>query len=218
MGLIRITKLIFLFIWLLVPYIAIAEGCVDKQELKNQAVLIQKQGHGKGSGILYNPTTVLTNKHVIEDIEKVWVYVPRLQKSISATVLYSLSPPDIAVLHLAEEIPETHFLEVEDTLTKGQNLILVSMPFGKPHLLDTVIGNYNHPVKLQGALEGKSENMNISLSDWAFAGDSGGAYFTCEGLLAGIHFGNQGHKNKPNNAFAVNGLGIIKALKKADIQ
>lgn len=211
---------IALFYFLLVQPVLAEKftDCVDKNELMHQAVLIQKQGYGKGSGILYNPTTVLTNKHVIEDINKVWVYIPRLQESISATVLYSLSPPDIAVLKLAKEVPETHFLEVEDKVNKGQELILISMPFGKPHLLDAVNGTYNYPVKLKGAPKGKSENMNITLSDWAFSGDSGGAYFTCDGLLAGIHFGNQGHKNKPSNAFAVNGYGILQALKKAGIE
>jgi S1-C subfamily serine protease len=192
--------------------------CIDSKKLMQQSVLIQKQGHGKGSGILYNPEIVLTNQHVIKDIEKVWVYIPRIQKSISASVLHSASPPDIAVLKLSEKVPETDSLKVADNIEKEQKLTLVSMPFGKPHLLDAVEGVYKTPIKLKGSLKGKPENMNITLTDWAFAGDSGGAYFTCEGLLAGIHFGNQGHKNKPSNAFAVNGYGILTALKKAGIR
>lgn len=192
--------------------------CVPDNDLMHQSVLIQKQGHGKGSGILYRPSVVLTNKHVVEDIEKVWIYIPRLQQSVSATVLYQQSPPDIAVLQLAEDISDTRSLEVQEKLEKGQELRLVGMPFAKPHLLNVVSGVYNYPVKMQHSTSGKPENMNITLSDWAYAGDSGGAYFTCEGELAGIHFGNQGHKNKPKNAFAVNGFGVNQALKKAGIE
>ena len=209
--------LFFSLVLLLTPLFCYAENCIAKKDLLNKAVLIQKQGHGKGSGILYSPSIVLTNKHVINDIDKVWVYIPHLQKSISATVLYSSVPPDIAVLKLSDPVFKVKTLDIEEHLNKGQKITFVGMPFGKPHLLNAISGIYNYPVKLKNAPAGKAENMNINLDDWAYSGDSGGGYFTCDGKLAGIHFGNQAHKNKPSNAFAVNGLGIVNALKSSKI-
>lgn len=191
-----------------------AEACAPDAQIQNRLVLIEKYSRGKGSGVLYGGTTVLTNRHVVEDIDIPWVWVPALQKSIRADVVY-LAPhkeADLAILKLRERVIGTAILPLAPSLQAGEELKVTGFPFGKKHKLSTVTGTLKSKAKTQGMSH--ADIMLTELhNDQTHSGDSGGGVFNCKGELAGIHFGNQAHIGKPKNSFSVHADALRRILK-----
>jgi S1-C subfamily serine protease len=192
------------------------EVCMHNQDIMASAALIQKEGRGKGSGVLYQDDIVLTNHHVIEDIAKIWVHVPRTNQQVEAEVLYSTPKPDIAVLKLKTPILDTRKIDIARRAHKREELRLVSFPFAEKHRLGTVQARFNNMARFKS--DTRLLYFNALLSDWAFAGDSGGGFYNCKGQLVGLNFGNLALKGTPEHVYAVNMRAIEDALRAAGIE
>lgn len=202
---------------LCISQVAVAsKPCMNNQDLMASAALIQKEGRGKGSGVLYQDNIVLTNHHVIEDISKVWVHIPRTNQQIEAEVLYSTPKPDIAVLKLKEPVAESRKIDLARGAHKREELRLVSFPFAEKHRLGTVQARFNNMARFKS--DTRLLYFNALLSDWAFAGDSGGGFYNCKGQLVGLNFGNLALKGTPEHVYAVNMRAIEDALRAAGIE
>lgn len=192
------------------------EACVSDQELMSSAALIQKEGRGKGSGVLYQGDIVLTNHHVVTDIPKIWVHIPRTDQQIEAEVLFSTPKPDIAVLKLKEPVTDTKKVGLARRASKREELRLVSFPFAEKHRLGAVQARFNNMARFKS--DTRLLYFNALLSDWAFAGDSGGGFYNCKGQLVGINFGNLALKGTPEHVYAVNMRAIEDALRASGIE
>lgn len=202
---------------LLLSQTALAEdACVSNQDLMASAALIQKEGRGKGSGVLYQDNIVLTNHHVITDIPKIWVHVPRTNQQIEAEVLFSTPKPDIAVLKLKEPVAGTKKIDLARRAHKREELRLVSFPFAEKHRLGAVQARFNNMARFKS--DTRLLYFNALLSDWAFAGDSGGGFYNCKGQLVGLNFGNLALKGTPEHVYAVNMRAIEDALRASGIE
>ena len=195
-----------------------ASECVSNNTLKERMVLIEKYSRGKGSGVLYGGTTVLTNRHVIEDIEIPWVWIPTLQKSIRADVIYQAAPleADFAILKLRERVPSTSIIPLSSNPEKGEELRTAGFPFGQKHKLSTIAGKYQQRAKTKGMTH-PDAMLTLLDEDQTYSGDSGGGIFNCAGELSGIHFGNQAHIGKPRNSFGVHISAVKRILKEHNI-
>jgi S1-C subfamily serine protease len=203
---------------LLISSLSWAESCVKEEQLKKRMVLIEKFNRGKGSGVLYGGTTVLTNRHVIEDVDMPWVWVPKLQKSIRADILYQApdKEADFAILKLRERVPNISILPLSKAPQKGEALNTLGFPFGKKYKLSAVTGTFKERIKIKGMTH-PDAMLTVLSHDQTHSGDSGGGIFNCAGELAGIHFGNQAHIGKPKNSFGVHVSAIKRILKMHNI-
>lgn len=192
------------------------EPCMAEQNLLASAALIQKEGRGKGSGVLYQDNIVITNHHVVEDIPKIWVHIPRTNQQVQAEVLFSTPKPDIAILKLEESIEGTRKVDLARRAHKREELRLVSFPFAEKHRLGAVQARFNNMARFKS--DTRLLYFNALLSDWAFAGDSGGGFYNCKGQLVGINFGNLALKGTPEHVYAVNMRAIEDALRAAGIE
>ncbi|MFT7433715.1 MAG: S1-C subfamily serine protease [Alphaproteobacteria bacterium] len=193
-----------------------AQTCLHDAELMSSAALILKEGNGKGSGVLYEDDIVLTNHHVIADITQIWVHIPKTNKQVQATVLYSSPKPDIAVLKLNKPVEGVKPLTLARRAIKRENLKLVSFPFGEKHRLGAVQARFNNMARFKS--DTRLLYFNALLSDWAFAGDSGGPFFNCKGEIVGLNFGNLALKGTPEHVYAVNMRAIEDALNAASVK
>ncbi len=195
-----------------------ASECASDSTLKERIVLIEKYSRGKGSGVLYDGTTVLTNRHVIEDVEIPWVWIPTVQKSIRADVIYQAAPleADFAILKLRERVPNTSIIPLSPPPKKGEELRTAGFPFGQKHKLSTIAGKYQQRAKTKGMTH-PDAMLTLLDEDQTYSGDSGGGIFNCAGELSGIHFGNQAHIGKPRNSFGVHISAIQRILKEHNI-
>lgn len=192
------------------------QACVHNADLMANAALIQKEGRGKGSGVIYQNDIILTNHHVINDIEKIWVYLPKYDKEVEAKVIYSAPKPDIAVLQLKAPLTDAKPITLARSAIKRENLTLVSFPFGEKHRLGAIQARFNNMARFKS--DTRLLYFNALLSDWAFAGDSGGPFFNCKGELAGLNFGNLALKGMPEHVYAINMRAIEDALNAAKIK
>jgi len=208
----------FAFFGLLLSGNAVAEpaNCVSKKTLLDRAALIEQYSRGKGSAVLYESDLVLTNHHVIEDVEKPWVFIPKLQRSISATVVYSTPKPDIAILRLNEKVPNVEKLTLGRNVTPAQQLRFVSFPFGDKSRLGVTNALFNSNVRFSKDM--KTLYFNAFLADWAYAGDSGGPFFNCKGDVMGLNFGNLVLQGEPEHIYGVNARALEDALKAAGLE
>lgn len=205
-----------LLIALLAPIMAVAANCTADSTLKERMVLIEKFSRGKGSGVLFNDRLVLTNNHVVEDIEKIWVWVPQLQRSVAADVLHASASPDIAILRLRESVPNTPRLKLAPALLPETDLRMLGFPFGEKSKLSIADARFQYFARMENMTE--PDIMFSVLDDgWSFAGDSGGGVFTCDGKLAGIHFANRALDGKQNHVYAVNARALERILKSLNI-
>lgn len=208
---------IILFLILAAPQ-AWGSDCVSDNTLQKRMVLIEKYSRGKGSGVLYGGTTVITNRHVVEDVEIPWVWVPALQKSIRADVIYQAGPKeaDLAILKLRERVPSTSILPLASGTTVDETLRVSGFPFGEKHKLSTTAGTFKKRAKTPD-MATPDLMLTLLSSDQTFSGDSGGGIFNCAGKLAGIHFGNQAHIGKPRNSYGVHVSTLKRILQKLSI-
>ncbi len=193
-----------------------ADSCVHEKDLLASAALIQKEGRGKGSGVVYQGDIVLTNHHVIADIPKVWVHIPRTDQVIEAEVLHATPKPDIAVLKLKEKVKDAKELHLARRAHRREELRLVSFPFAEKHRLGAVQARFNNFARFKS--DSRLLYFNALLSDWGFAGDSGGGFYNCKGQLVGINFGNLALKGTPEHVYAVNMRAIEDALRAAGVE
>jgi S1-C subfamily serine protease len=191
-------------------------ACVAQPEITKHAALIEKEGKGVGSGVLYENDIVITNHHVVNTIDKIWVHIPEVDKDYSATILYKSKRPDIAILKLNEKVEGIKPLSLTRSVLKKEVLRLVSFPFGRKDLLGSTQARFNSLARLNA--DSRMLYMNATLADWAYGGDSGGPLFNCRGEIVGIVFGNLVTKGMPEHIYAVNFRALEDALKAAGIE
>lgn len=194
-----------------------APSCMSDANLMASAALIQKEGRGKGSAVLYQDDIVITNHHVISDIgENIWVYIPKIDKQIKAKVLYATPKPDLAILKLEQPVPDARKITLARGAEKRESMKLVSFPFGERHRLGAVHARFNNMARFTS--DTRLLYFNALLADWAFAGDSGGGFYNCKGQLVGINFGNLALKGTPEHVYGVNMRAVQDALNTAGVE
>lgn len=201
-----------------------AKKCVNPESLEKRAVLIEEDEYGRATATLYEDDIVITNHTITWENEeaekKVEVYIPTLGKAYMADIIYSQRSPDISFLKLPIKVPNTKPLDMPISYKKNELLYFVSFTLGSREALAHSKAWYLNDAKFTG--DSSSYYYKVNYADWALAGDNGGAYYTCDGRLAGINFGNfqltGGDPTLVSNIYAINTRALERAMQKAGIQ
>jgi S1-C subfamily serine protease len=145
-------------------------------------------GEGAGSGAVIDKSGhILTNYHVVEDANKVWVTLPGGKDPYEGEVVGEDADNDIAVLKInapADELfPLT--LGTSENLHVGQRVYTLGNPFGLEGTLTTgIISNLNRTLPSRSGREMKS----IIQTDAAMnPGNSGGPLLDTGGRMVGMN-------------------------------
>jgi S1-C subfamily serine protease len=145
-------------------------------------------GEGAGSGsVLDKQGHILTNYHVVEDANKMWVTLPGGKDPYEGEVVGEDPDNDIAVLKINAP-PEELFpvpLGISDNLRVGQRVYTLGNPFGLEGTLTTgIISNLNRTLPSRTGHDMKS----IIQTDAAMnPGNSGGPLLDTSGRLVGMN-------------------------------
>ena len=106
------------------PVVAVADA------LRDTVVLITAVDKGHGSGIVFDPSRIVTNAHVVDGASEILVTLPS-GREIPASVLGADVRRDVAVLELAEPVEglEPAVFAFSDDLRVGQLAVAVGSPF-----------------------------------------------------------------------------------------
>lgn len=145
-------------------------------------------GEGAGSGsVIDKQGHVLTNYHVVEDANKVWVTLPGGKDPYEGEVVGEDPDNDVAVLKINAP-PEELFpvpLGTSDNLRVGQRVYTLGNPFGLEGTLTTgIISNLNRTLPSRTGHDMKS----IIQTDAAMnPGNSGGPLLDTSGRMVGMN-------------------------------
>lgn len=145
-----------------------------------------QEGSGSGS-VLDQAGNILTNNHVVERAEKLYVSFGG-QKRYSATVVGRDPDTDLAVIRLIEKPREPLTvvpLGDSDKLVVGQKVLAIGNPFGMDRTLTTgVISGLQRPIRARNnrQIEGAIQT-DASINP----GNSGGPLFDSQGRMIGIN-------------------------------
>ena len=195
----------------------LASSCIGSSELMRAGVLIENgRGKGLGSGVLYDKNIIITSASAIDDSTALQVFLPRINKAISATILYANKKPNLAILKISEEQDYAEPLTLARTLLKGEHLKFVSFPFSERQRLGVADAQMHTLARFKSA--SRLEYFNAFLKDWGFYGDQGGVLFNCRGEITGVHLGPLSLQQNPEHIYAVHVRAIADALKQAGIK
>ncbi len=154
---------------------------------KDSCVMIYAYADKKiqGSGWVYDGY-IVTAKHVIEGAERIEVFPDDSIYGGYATVEYTDSEQDVAVLKLDRDLGlPSVTLGDSDKLVEGQKLVAIASPAGVQNTIDECIYS-GSAYTSSGMLMAVTENNLIG-------GSSGGAIFNLNGELAAMNIrGNDG--------------------------
>jgi S1-C subfamily serine protease len=145
-----------------------------------------QEGSGSGS-VLDQVGNILTNNHVVERAEKLYVSFGG-QKRYEATVVGRDPDTDLAVIRLVEKPREPLTvvpLGDSDKLVVGQKVLAIGNPFGMDRTLTTgVISGLQRPIRARNnrQIEGAIQT-DASINP----GNSGGPLFDSRGRMIGIN-------------------------------
>jgi S1-C subfamily serine protease len=145
-------------------------------------------GEGAGSGsVIDKQGHILTNYHVVEDANKVWITLPGGKDPYEGEVVGEDPDNDVAVLKINAP-PEELFpvpLGTSDNLRVGQRVYTLGNPFGLEGTLTTgIISNLNRTLPSRTGHDMKS----IIQTDAAMnPGNSGGPLLDTSGRLVGMN-------------------------------
>jgi S1-C subfamily serine protease len=145
-----------------------------------------QEGSGSGS-ILDQSGHILTNNHVVERADKLYVSFGG-QKRYAATVVGRDPDTDLAVIRLIEkprEVLTVVPLGDSDKLVVGQKVLAIGNPFGMDRTLTTgVISGLQRPIRARNnrQIEGAIQT-DASINP----GNSGGPLFDSRGRMIGIN-------------------------------
>jgi S1-C subfamily serine protease len=145
-----------------------------------------QEGSGSGS-VLDQGGNILTNNHVVERAEKLYVSFGG-QKRYAATVVGRDPDTDLAVIRLIEKPREPLTvvpLGDSDKLVVGQKVLAIGNPFGMDRTLTTgVISGLQRPIRARNnrQIEGAIQT-DASINP----GNSGGPLFDSHGRMIGIN-------------------------------
>ena len=145
-----------------------------------------QEGSGSGS-VLDQAGNILTNNHVVERAEKLFVSFGG-QKRYAATIVGRDPDTDLAVIRLVEKPREPLTvvpLGDSDKLVVGQKVLAIGNPFGMDRTLTTgVISGLQRPIRARNnrQIEGAIQT-DASINP----GNSGGPLFDSQGRMIGIN-------------------------------
>lgn len=184
--------------------------CMSEKSVLSRSVLIEYQGHGVGSGVVYDREHILTNHHVIAGNRFIWVYVPDEMRSIRGDVVAAMKKPDVALIRLREPLRTRHAaLELGKMPAAQSPLQMGGFAFGHKHRLGVVTGQvegYDNEHKL----------LLARMNEWVHPGDSGSGVFACDGTLVGLQKGNFASHNQPERA-AIEPVAAIERVLNAGL-
>ncbi|MCD8048687.1 MAG: trypsin-like peptidase domain-containing protein [Clostridia bacterium] len=140
------------------------------------------ENHAHGSGVVIKSNgTILTNNHVVEDMQDITVIFGS-GESYAASVLYSDSEADLAVIKINKLGLTPITFAAEDSLSVGQTVIAIGAP--------PSISSMN--TASRGIVSGIGININehylYNQSDVAInGGNSGGPLINLDGEMVGIN-------------------------------
>jgi S1-C subfamily serine protease len=155
---------------------------------RDRFFMVPTPGEGAGSGsVLDKQGHILTNFHVVEDANKMWVTLPGGKDPYEGEVVGEDPDNDIAVLKINAP-PEELFpvpLGTSDNLRVGQRVYTLGNPFGLEGTLTTgIISNLNRTLPSRTGHDMKS----IIQTDAAMnPGNSGGPLLDTSGRLVGMN-------------------------------
>ena len=160
----------------------------------------ERQVSGLGSGVIVSEDGyILTNNHVVEGAEDIWVETFD-GNQIEAEVVGTDPMTDIAVLQIdAENLPTIEFAN-SDNLRVGEFVMAIGSPFGDNLAHSVSFGIVSGKGRTIGMAERTGGYENFIQTDAAInPGNSGGALINLDGQLVGINTaiasrsgGNQG--------------------------
>ena len=150
--------------------------------------MLPSPGEGAGSGaVIDKQGHVLTNFHVVEDADKVWVTLPGGKDPYEGEVVGKDPDNDVAVLKINAP-PEELFpvpIGTSENLRVGQRVYTLGNPFGLEGTLTTgIISNVNRTLPSRTGRDMKS----IIQTDAAMnPGNSGGPLLDTSGRMIGMN-------------------------------
>lgn len=147
----------------------------------------------EGSGLLVNPTVVLTNRHVVRDAQRLRVtFASGRWLTVGAQAIATDPLTDLAVIRLPEQAEQIHgvdfstqatFADSDKDVQVGDWVLAVGSPFG---LRQTVTAGI---ISAKGRVElGILDQVELLQTDAAInPGNSGGPLFDQRGRVVGIN-------------------------------
>jgi len=141
---------------------------------------------GLGSGFIFTEDGyILTNNHVIEGADKVWVYLTKSEDPYEAKVIGTAPELDLAVIKITGDEP-LPYLELgnSDLVEVGDWVIAIGNPYGLDHTVTVgVVSAKGRPLNIEGTLY-----RNLLQTDAAInPGNSGGPMLNLQGQVIGIN-------------------------------
>ncbi|MDD4212967.1 MAG: trypsin-like peptidase domain-containing protein [Bacilli bacterium] len=170
-----------------------------------------------GSGAIYYKTVagevftyrVLTNHHVIEDADRVKVYLGYLDQEIQGTVLKSNADYDLAIVEFSSTIDFTPLvLGSMDDVHIGDFVVAIGNPTGYEYFGSVTLGVISH-----GDRTMSSTTAHLIQHDAAInPGNSGGPLFSLNGHIIGINTLKLVSSDIDNMGFAVSIITILNFI------
>lgn len=141
---------------------------------------------GLGSGFIFSPEGyILTNHHVIDGAEQVFVYLSSREEPYEARILGRAPELDLAVLKIEGE-EAFHYLDMgnSEQVQVGDWVVAIGNPYGLDHTVTVgVISATGRPLNIEGTLY-----QNLFQTDAAInPGNSGGPMLNVRGEVIGIN-------------------------------
>lgn len=141
---------------------------------------------GLGSGFVFSPEGyILTNYHVVDGAEQVFVYLSSREEPYEARIMGRAPELDLAVLKIEGE-GSFDYLEMGDSdqVQVGDWVVAIGNPYGLDHTVTVgVISATGRPLNIEGTLY-----QNLFQTDAAInPGNSGGPMLNVRGEVIGIN-------------------------------
>lgn len=163
----------------------------NRRQIQQKEPETEKQEIGGGTGFLISSDgLIVTNKHVVEDLNAEYTFLTNDEKRYSATVLARHPSQDLAILKIEGKKFPTLELGESSTIQIGQKVVAIGNALGEfRNTVSTgVVSGLARSIVAQGSLGGAERLNNIIQTDAAInSGNSGGPLLNLEGQVIGIN-------------------------------
>nr|WP_261381730.1 trypsin-like peptidase domain-containing protein [Paenibacillus cremeus] len=163
------------------------DGGSSKQQPKSND---QLQPGGMGTGFIFEKSGyILTNEHVIDGADEIWVTVQGYDKPLKATLLGNSYDLDLAALKIdSDKDFPTLPLGSADSLNVGDWLVAIGNPYGFDHTVTVgVLSAKERPISIPDN-KGTREYKHLLQTDASInPGNSGGPLLNMNGEVIGIN-------------------------------
>ncbi|SDE68880.1 serine protease, S1-C subfamily, contains C-terminal PDZ domain [Paenibacillus sp. UNCCL117] len=161
-----------------------------RQFFGSQGETDELQDGGMGTGFIFEKSGyILTNEHVIEGAEEIWVTVEGYDKPLKATLLGNSYDLDLAVLKIEGDKDFPYLpLGDPDQVKVGDWLVAIGNPYGYDQTVTVgVLSAKERPISIQGD-QGTREYKHLLQTDTSInPGNSGGPLLNMNGEVIGIN-------------------------------